>query len=123
MVVALLLGQGMVYMLMMRLLLYCCPPPMTHMGCRIYQAFHPSHVPQDSNLTVFMGVPTMYSLLLSHYDSMPPEQQASARRAAAALRLTISGSSACPVPIMERWKELTGSYLLERYDRVRGQGK
>ena len=56
----------------------------------------------------------MYSYLLGHYDSMPPSDQAIARRAMAALRLTVSGSSACPVPIMERWKELTGDYLLER---------
>ena len=87
------------------------------MGRRTYHHpsfHHSSRVVQDGNLTVFMGVPTMYSLLLGHYDTMPPEQQASARRAAAALRLTVSGSSACPVPVMERWKELTGSYLLER---------
>lgn len=70
---------------------------------------------QDGRLSVFMGVPTMYSYLLAHYDSnMTGEEQARARGAAAALRLTVSGSSACPVPTMERWKQLTGSYLLER---------
>jgi hypothetical protein len=26
-------------------------------------------------MSVFMGVPTMYALLLAVYDSMPPEQQ------------------------------------------------
>ncbi len=70
--------------------------------------------PQAGRLSVFMGVPTMYSYLLSHYDAMGPEQQQLAKRAAASLRLTVSGSSACPVPIMERWKELSGSFLLER---------
>lgn len=58
---------------------------------------------QDQRLSVFMGVPTMYSYLLQQYDSMAPEQQAAARRGAAALRLAVSGSSACPVPIMSRW--------------------
>ncbi|GFR49197.1 hypothetical protein Agub_g11222, partial [Astrephomene gubernaculifera] len=43
------------------------------------------------------------------------EQQAAMRRGAAALRLTVSGSSACPVPIMNRWRDLSGQYLLERY--------
>ena len=57
----------------------------------------------------------MYSYLLGHYDSMSPSDQAKAGPAAVALRLTVSGSSACPVPIMDRWKELTGSYLLERW--------
>jgi len=63
---------------------------------------------------VFMGVPTMYAKLLSAYDDMAPQQQAAAAAAAASLRLTVSGSSACPVPIMQRWKQLTGQYLLER---------
>ncbi|GAX83846.1 hypothetical protein CEUSTIGMA_g11270.t1 [Chlamydomonas eustigma] len=67
------------------------------------------------HVSVFMGVPTMYSFLLAHYDQMSSEQQALARQSAAALRLTISGSSACPVPIMNKWKELSGKYLLERY--------
>ena len=66
-------------------------------------------------MSVFMGVPTMYSYLLQQYDSMPEAQQQRARQAATALRLTVSGSSACPTPIMDRWKQLTGSYLLERY--------
>ncbi len=43
-----------------------------------------------------------------------PFLQARAAHAASRLRLTVSGSSACPVPIMERWKALSGTYLLER---------
>jgi malonyl-CoA/methylmalonyl-CoA synthetase len=63
-----------------------------------------------------MAVPTMYSYLLSHYDShMTPEEQAAARSAAAALRLTVSGSAAAPVPLLQRWKALSGQQLLERY--------
>jgi len=94
-----------------------CP---THVGAQVEftPKFSPSAVWRrimDGSLSVFMGVPTMYSYLLSHYDNMAPEQQEAARKAAASLRLTVSGSSACPVPIMERWKELSGSYLLERY--------
>ncbi len=40
--------------------------------------------------------------------------QAKAAAGAARMRLTVSGSSACPVTIMERWKLISGSYLLER---------
>jgi len=56
-----------------------------------------------------MGVPTMYSYLLGAYDKMGPEEQAAARRAAARLRLTVSGSAACPLPVMQRWEELSGA--------------
>lgn len=56
-----------------------------------------------------MGVPTMYSYLLCAYDAMAPEQQAAARAAAGRLRLTVSGSAACPLPVMQRWEELSGS--------------
>jgi malonyl-CoA/methylmalonyl-CoA synthetase len=70
---------------------------------------------EEDPVTVFMGVPTMYTYLLSHYDGMPAAQQAAARAAAARLRLTVSGSAACPLPLMERWHALSGQRLLERY--------
>ena len=35
--------------------------------------------------------------------------------ARAALRLMVSGSAALPVPTLERWREITGHTLLERY--------
>ncbi len=57
----------------------------------------------------------MYALLLEAYGAMQPEQQAAARAAAAGLRLAVSGSSACPLPIMGRWQQLSGQLLLERY--------
>ena len=64
---------------------------------------------QDDPVTVFMGVPTMYSHLLSYYDDMSLEEQGSARQAAQRLRLTVSGSAACPMPIMQRWHALSGT--------------
>ncbi|GLI61914.1 hypothetical protein VaNZ11_004438 [Volvox africanus] len=73
---------------------------------------------QSGDISVFMGVPTMYSYLLSHYDTQAaasPERAAAMRGAAAALRLTVSGSSACPLPTQNRWRELSGDLLLERY--------
>lgn len=67
-------------------------------------------------MSVLMAVPTMYSYLLSYYDNqMTPEEQQAARSAAAALRLTVSGSAAAPVPLLQRWKDLSGQQLLERY--------
>ncbi|PSC68906.1 malonate-ligase [Micractinium conductrix] len=71
--------------------------------------------PKDS-ITAFMGVPTMYSHLLTwHDDHMTSEEQAAAAQAARRLRLTVSGSAACPEPIMQRWERLSGAKLLERY--------
>ena len=69
---------------------------------------------EEDPITVFMGVPTMYSYLLNAYDGMAPEQQAAARAAAGRLRLTVSGSAACPLPVMQRWDELSGPGLLSQ---------
>jgi len=65
---------------------------------------------------VFMGVPTMYVRLLQALDSMPAGADRDAAVVAArALRLTVSGSAACPVPLMNSWEQVTGTRLLERY--------
>jgi len=67
-------------------------------------------------VSVFMGVPTMYVRLLQALDSMPAGADRDAAVAAArALRLTVSGSAACPVPLMNSWEQVTGTRLLERY--------
>ncbi|KAL6755300.1 hypothetical protein V8C86DRAFT_2678839 [Haematococcus lacustris] len=86
----------------------------THMLNRFSPAAVWSRI-MDGSVSVMMGVPTMYSLLLSAYDAMAPEQQSRAAAAASRLRLTVCGSSACPVPLMQRWKALSGQHLLERY--------
>jgi acyl-CoA synthetase (AMP-forming)/AMP-acid ligase II len=70
-------------------------------------------------ITVFMGVPTMYVMLLRAlaraHEARPREAAASAA-AARRLRLAVSGSAACPVPVMREWEKLTGAEtLLERY--------
>lgn len=62
-------------------------------------------------VTVFMGVPTMYSFLLHKFEEMPAEQQQAARAAAGRLRLTVSGSSACPLPVMNSWEALSGAWV------------
>ena len=64
---------------------------------------------ENKDINIFMGVPTMYSYLLAKYDAMSPEQQSSARAAVQRLRLTVSGSAACPLPILERWRQLSGT--------------
>ena len=67
-------------------------------------------------VTIFMGVPTMYVMLMRTLQgNMSRDVRAASVEAAARLRLTVSGSAACPVPILEEWRRLTGRSLLERY--------
>ena len=66
----------------------------------------------------------MYSYLLSYLDQLSDDQKSlydeksyyqRCMRAARRLRLAVCGSSACPVPLMNKWKGLSGQFLLERY--------
>jgi malonyl-CoA/methylmalonyl-CoA synthetase len=66
-------------------------------------------------LTLYMAVPTIYHRLIAQLDAMSDEEQNRFRGGAAALRLMVSGSAALPVPVLERWRELSGHTLLERY--------
>ncbi|KAK3242473.1 hypothetical protein CYMTET_47838 [Cymbomonas tetramitiformis] len=70
---------------------------------------------QVNPVTVFMGVPTMYVILMRKFEGLGAEAQRQAAAAAAALRLTVSGSAACPVSVMASWEKITGQRLLERY--------
>ncbi|KAI3939699.1 hypothetical protein MKX01_029861 [Papaver californicum] len=69
----------------------------------------------DDAITVFTGVPTMYTRFLQGYETMDPELQAISASAARQLRLMMCGSSALPYPIMKQWESITGHRLLERY--------
>jgi malonyl-CoA/methylmalonyl-CoA synthetase len=65
--------------------------------------------------TVLMGVPTMHKKLLDALDGADPETRARWAGNARNLRLVTSGSAALPVRVGQRWRELTGSYPLERF--------
>ena len=67
------------------------------------------------DLTLFMGVPTMYVRLIAAWDSASPAEQRAMSTAARRLRLMVSGSAALPVSTLERWREISGHTLLERY--------
>ncbi|KAL3511772.1 hypothetical protein ACH5RR_024489 [Cinchona calisaya] len=66
-------------------------------------------------ITVFTGVPTMYTRLIQGYEVMDPELQVVSGSAAGQLRLMMCGSSALPLPVMQQWETITGHRLLERY--------
>jgi len=69
----------------------------------------------SEQLTLFMAVPTIYVKLIAAWEAAPPERRTELSKAAAKLRLMVSGSAALPVSTLERWKQITGHTLLERY--------
>jgi len=69
----------------------------------------------EGRLTLFMAVPTIYRRLIVAWESAPPERRSTLSAAARRLRLMVSGSAALPVGTLERWREITGHTLLERY--------
>jgi malonyl-CoA/methylmalonyl-CoA synthetase len=69
----------------------------------------------SGELTVFMAVPTIYVRLIGSFDAAPAGRREAMSAAAGKLRLMVSGSAALPVEVLERWREITGHTLLERY--------
>lgn len=68
-----------------------------------------------SQLTMFMAVPTIYVKLIAAWEASSAECRATLSKHAAQLRLMVSGSAALPVSTLQRWHEITGHTLLERY--------
>ncbi|MBK9512021.1 MAG: acyl-CoA synthetase [Cytophagaceae bacterium] len=69
----------------------------------------------EGKLNVFMAVPTIYFKLIAHFESLPIVEQEKLSEAMKKFRLMVSGSAALPVSVMEKWAEISGHYLLERY--------
>ncbi len=69
----------------------------------------------SGRLTLFMAVPTIYIKLISAWEAASPERRAVLSQACARLRLMVSGSAALPVSTLNRWREISGHTLLERY--------
>ena len=67
------------------------------------------------DLTLFMAVPTIYSKLISAWENATSEERAEWSDGCSRLRLMVSGSAALPVQVLEKWREITGHMLLERY--------
>jgi malonyl-CoA/methylmalonyl-CoA synthetase len=69
----------------------------------------------SGELTLFMAVPTIYHRLIAAWDDAPPDTRAAWSAGCGGARLMVSGSAALPVRTLERWREITGHTLLERY--------
>ncbi len=70
---------------------------------------------ERGRLTLFMAVPTVYVKLIAAWDAASQQRRAELSRACQRLRLMVSGSAALPVSTLQRWKEISGHTLLERY--------
>jgi malonyl-CoA/methylmalonyl-CoA synthetase len=69
----------------------------------------------SGDITVFMAVPTIYHRMIAAWEAASPAVQRTWSAGSAGLRLMVSGSAALPVRTLERWREITGHTLLERY--------
>jgi malonyl-CoA/methylmalonyl-CoA synthetase len=69
----------------------------------------------SGEITVFTAVPTIYYRLIASWEASAAEARRRRGKGARAARLMMSGSSALPVGILERWRDITGQVLLERY--------
>jgi malonyl-CoA/methylmalonyl-CoA synthetase len=66
-------------------------------------------------ITLFMAVPTIYGRLLSAWEEAEPADRATMSASCRRIRLMVSGSAALPVSLLQRWREVSGHVLLERY--------
>ena len=69
----------------------------------------------SGDVTIFTAVPTIYHRLIASWDAASPEVQRARSEGVRRLRLMMSGSAALPVQTLERWREISGHTLLERY--------
>ncbi len=65
--------------------------------------------------TLFMAVPTIYAKLIAEWEGASASDRERWSGGVHHLRLMVSGSAALPVSVFERWREITGHALLERY--------
>lgn len=69
----------------------------------------------ENDYTLFMAVPTIYSRLIRSWDEAPDDKKKIMSGACRKMRLMVSGSAALPVSTLEKWREISGHELLERY--------
>ncbi|HEX8395704.1 MAG TPA: acyl-CoA synthetase [Longimicrobium sp.] len=70
---------------------------------------------ESGRLTLFMAVPTVYRKLIGAFDAADEARRERMAAGCRGLRLMVSGSAALPVQMLERWREISGHTLLERY--------
>lgn len=69
----------------------------------------------NHDMTLFMAVPTIYVKLITAWEKASPERQQALSQAINQLRLMVSGSAALPIQVLQKWQDISGHFLLERY--------
>mmetsp|Transcript_19953 Transcript_19953/g.22950 ORF Transcript_19953/g.22950 Transcript_19953/m.22950 type:complete len:765 (-) Transcript_19953:257-2551(-) len=71
----------------------------------------------EGDISLFMAVPTIYSKLIETTTRQftPIEKTAWRKSVSQNIRLMVSGSAALPVPTLQRFHDVSGHVLLERY--------
>ena len=69
----------------------------------------------EGKLSLFMAVPTIYFKLMAYWELQSEAEQQRLSASAQGFRLMVSGSAALPVSVLEKWRNITGQTLLERY--------
>lgn len=89
-----------------------------HATCEILPEFDAEIVWErlaSGEITVFTAVPTIYRRLIASWEAAAPDVQRARSAGVQTLRLMMSGSAALPISTLERWREISGHTLLERY--------
>lgn len=77
------------------------------------------NAPTKHRITVFTAVPTIYALLITEYDNAFGKDDRMIEyvrtQCKKNIRLMMSGSAPLPINIFNKWQEITGHILLERY--------
>jgi malonyl-CoA/methylmalonyl-CoA synthetase len=87
----------------------CCEAPGAFDAVAVWERL------ASGEVTVFMAVPTVYARLVAAWEQADGDTRQAWSSGAARLRLMVSGSAALPVSTLDRWRQLTGHVLLERY--------
>lgn len=87
-------------------------------SCDILPQFDPEPAWErlsSGEITVFSAVPTIYHRMIASWDAAPAALRSARSEGARQVRLMMSGSAALPAQTLQRWRDITGHTLLERY--------
>jgi malonyl-CoA/methylmalonyl-CoA synthetase len=86
--------------------------------CEIHRAFDAAATWSrlgSGEISVFTAVPTVYHRLIAAFDAATEVEREQWSAGCRQARLMMSGSAALPVALLERWRDISGHVLLERY--------
>ncbi|GFY59040.1 malonate--CoA ligase ACSF3, mitochondrial [Trichonephila inaurata madagascariensis] len=67
------------------------------------------------SVNLFFAVPTMYSKLVQMFEQVGMSENQARKQCLNSMRLMCSGSASLPVPVFNRWEDITGHRIVERF--------